>query len=115
MRKREVLVLSCSQSFQTQLTYTFKERRLERGKEDKRAIAPASTNVNASTNANGYRSFSAAAAPRCHTHPTSPRTNSKIYRPRRASRLRGRCPGEPTSLTQACRHQNLHKDGAKII
>ncbi|CAN6810548.1 unnamed protein product, partial [Brassica oleracea] len=32
-------------------------------------------------------------------------------RPRRASRLRGRCPGEPTSLTQARRHQNLHKDG----
>ncbi|WZZ58821.1 hypothetical protein YC2023_058928 [Brassica napus] len=51
-------------------------------------------------------------APRRHMHPTSPRTNSKIYRPRRASRLRGRCPGEPTSLTQARRHQNLHKDGA---
>ncbi|WZZ81357.1 LOW QUALITY PROTEIN: hypothetical protein YC2023_101929 [Brassica napus] len=52
------------------------------------------------------------AAPRRHTHPTSPHTNSKIYRPRRASRLRGRCPGELTSLTQARRHQNLHKDGA---
>ncbi|KAH0850069.1 hypothetical protein HID58_095807 [Brassica napus] len=36
----------------------------------------------------------------------------KLPLPRRASRLRGSCPGEPTSLTQARPHQKLHKDGS---